>query len=141
MDNTLRKGQFGDSEPLGRILIVDDEPDLVSLLATVLESSGYSVYPSSSADHAIAYILKNKIDLILTDVKMPGGSGFDLMGLSEFINEDVPVIIMSGHVDEDTLILDGVGEGAIDYLQKPFTMEHLIDTVRKNLNSKKAVAA
>ena len=111
------------------ILVVDDEDSFRLLVEKALSRSGYTIVTAASAAKALEYIVEGKVDLILTDVKMPKGSGFDLMALTQFVVGKIPIVVMSGHVGIDILIDEGIENGAVQCLQKPFTLAELRETV------------
>ena len=111
------------------ILVVDDEDGFRILVEKALSRSGYTIVTAPSAAKALEYIVEGNVDLVLTDVKMPHGSGFDLMALIQFVVGKIPIVVMSGHVSIDTLIDEGIENGAVQCLQKPFTLTELRETV------------
>ncbi len=109
-----------------RILIVDDEPDILSLLTLHLKLKQYEVFKSSSPVKGIEIAIKEKPDLILLDVMMPEMDGFQVaMKLKE--NEDtknIPIIFLTARTQTEDKI-KGFKAGADDYLVKPFDFEEL----------------
>lgn len=101
-----------------RILIVDDEQDILDLLTAALKSEGYEVLSALDGAEGIKLFKKGKPDLIITDVKMPGKNGLDVLRAVKDSESDVDVIILTGHSDEVTAI-DCLRNGAYDYLLKP----------------------
>lgn len=123
--------------PVGRmktILVVDDESEIRIIVETALGRSGYRIMTADSADQALKVLMENEIDLVLTDIKMPGGSGFDLMSLSQIVAKKVPIILMSGNIDIDTMIDEGLEKGAMQCIQKPFSIAELRETIESVLN-------
>jgi DNA-binding response OmpR family regulator len=114
------------------ILLVDDDPDVRSLTRTFLEHEGYSVFSSGDAERAVQ-IFRNvpQIDLLVTDVYMPGGSGVDLARGLKAIRNELPVLLMSGGVLEGQEVgLQGEGWS---FLAKPFRLTELLATVHRIL--------
>ena len=109
-----------------RILIVDDDISIVELVRDFLSLEGFESDSCSSGEEAIAYLEKNRVDLILLDIVMPGMSGIDV---ARKIREDsidkgfIPIIIVSAMVEEKDKIL-GL-QYADDYITKPFSYEEL----------------
>ncbi|NLL75651.1 MAG: response regulator transcription factor [Clostridiales bacterium] len=110
------------------ILLVDDEPELLSMVKELLSREGfYNIDIASNCRDATARISKGSWQLVLLDVMLPDGNGFELyekmmnMGLVT----DVPVIFLSAR-DEDVARLKGLGLGADDYITKPFLPEELL---------------
>jgi hypothetical protein len=115
------------------ILIVDDEAVIRELCAKALK--GYDVFQAGSCKEALAVYEKESIDLILTDVMMPGGTGLDLLRQVKDIDPTVVVIIMTGLVEKD-IILAALKEGADDFINKPLNLLQLKTAVEKALAKK-----
>lgn len=118
------------------ILLVEDADWVRELARQVLEGAGYRVLEASSADAAIQ--LSNngtKIDLLLTDVVMPGMSGNDMSRRVLVRRPNLPVLYMSGYTD-DAIVQHGVLEPGINFIQKPFSPDALALKVREVLDSK-----
>ncbi len=114
------------------ILVVEDEPTVRGLLREVLERSGYRVVACAAPEEGIAacQVPGQHIDLLLTDVVLPGMNGWEM---ASHISEAIPgvrVVFMSGYT-EHALVKDGVLDGRVEYLQKPFSL----DTLRQRLKS------
>jgi len=115
------------------ILVVDDEKNQREILETILSGEGYDVTTASSGEAAIKFVEARRFDLVLTDLKMTGMSGLDL--LKELTNYDksIIVILLTAHGSVDSAV-DALRLGAFDYLQKPYDSEKLLDTVSRALN-------
>ena len=123
------------------ILVVEDQPEVRNLVVTVLRKCGYTVHCAVNGPDAIRLWqeLPGTIDLLLTDIVMPGMTG---RGVAEVLLQerpDLPVLYMSGYT-EDAIARRGVLEDCIDYLQKPFTPELLALKVREVLGPAPASA-
>ena len=116
--------------PLKRILVVDDEPMIVSLLTSVLRSKGWDVTEAQSGTDGIDQLDRGRFDVILTDLVMPGDSGIDLLRASKEIHPDVEVILMSGYATADTAI-EAMRNGAFHYILKPLKPEEVVNLVEK----------
>jgi len=119
------------------ILLVEDAELVRKLARQVLESAGYRVFEAASAEAAIDLcerINGDKIDLLLTDVVMPGMSGNDMSRILLAKQPGMPVLYMSGYTD-DAIVQHGVLEAGINFLQKPFTPGALALKVREVLDS------
>ena len=115
------------------ILAVDDDPDMLKLVATHLGAAGFAVRTAANGMQAAASCLKGVPDLIISDVHMPHMGGFDMIKIlkSEPAMKDVPVIFLT--IDEGRR--ERGGElGAVAYLTKPLKMDELLATVRKHLS-------
>jgi len=116
-----------------KIMVVDNEPDIVDLTRTVLELGGYIVVPSYSGEEALRRLEKEKVDLVLLDIMMPGMSGWDVFNRIKKKNKDIKVAFMSVlDISEKRkqVLLD---EGLADYIMKPFDKETLLQRVDKIL--------
>jgi len=114
------------------ILVVDDEKNQREILETILSSEGYDVTTASSGEAAIKFVESRRFDLVLTDLKMTGMSGLDL--LKELTNYDksIIVILLTAHGTIDSAV-DALRLGAFEYLQKPYDSEKLLETVSRAL--------
>ena len=116
--------------PLKRVLVVDDEPMIVSLLSSILRSKGWEVTEARSGTDGIDQLDRGRFDVILTDLVMPGDSGIDLLRASKEIHPDVEVILMSGYATADTAI-EAMRNGAFHYIMKPLKSEEVVNIVEK----------
>lgn len=101
------------------ILVVEDEAMMRNLLLKILESEGYQVTLASSAAEALDKLEHEKYDLMLSDVKMPGMNGFELLEKVKSQWNDMAVIVMTGYGDAYT-VKEALVKGADEYLSKPF---------------------
>ena len=116
-----------------KIMVVDNEPDIVDLTRTVLELGGYNVVPSYSGEEALRKLEKEPVDLVLLDIMMPGLSGWDVFNRIKKQSNHVKVAFMSVlEISEKRkqVLLD---EGLADYIMKPFDKETLLSRVDKIL--------
>jgi DNA-binding NtrC family response regulator len=119
-----------------RILIVDDEEQMRDLLVKVLEKNGYQVAVSGDGAQALAFLEKEPVDLVVTDVRMPGMSGMEALRAIKELNPEIVVIIMTafGSIDQ---AVQAVKEGAYDYISKPFKIEEMLLTIDKALEERR----
>ncbi len=115
------------------LLLVEDEDDLRWLLARVFEKAGYRVAEASSAEEALEAWREESRDAVVTDLKMPGASGLDLMRELHAEEPRLPVIFISAMEDVATAV-QAIKDGAWDYLTKPFDNEHLLAVVARALD-------
>jgi len=115
------------------ILIVDDEKNYLIVLRAVFEEEDFEVLTAMSGNEALEMIHNNQIDLVLTDIKMPGMDGMELMRHIRQINNHLPIICMTAHgtVEKGE---EAVKQGAHTYIFKPFQNEQLILAVKIALN-------
>ncbi|MBA5689627.1 EAL domain-containing protein [Duganella sp. LX47W] len=124
----------GDNWP--RLLLVDDEPRLLSSLYELLRDRDYHLVTATCGSEALAQLNKLKFDLVLLDLRLPDMSGHEIM---DFINAkgiDGDVIVMSGDVGIEAAI-GALKRGAYDYLRKPCSREELLKTVENALQQRK----
>jgi two-component system, chemotaxis family, chemotaxis protein CheY len=115
------------------ILLVDDDPDVRLLTRTFLEHEGYSVFSSGDAERAVQIFRSvPQIDLVVTDIYMPGRSGMQLARELKAIQRGVPVLLISGGVLEDGEEV-GLREQGWSFLAKPFRLPELLATVHRIL--------
>ena len=112
------------------ILIIDDEINIRESLKIILETEGYNVLIADSGESGIKEFEKNKIDLVLLDLKMKGISGEETLRRLKEINNDTMVIILTGHPTLDSS-LEAIKHGAYDYLRKPTSVDGIRRVVFK----------
>ncbi|MGZ8474455.1 MAG: sigma-54-dependent transcriptional regulator [Candidatus Deferrimicrobiaceae bacterium] len=113
-----------------RILVVDDEPMIVSLLATVLRENGWDVTEAQSGTDGIDQLDRARFDVIHTDLIRPGDTGIDLLRSAKEIHPDVEVILMTGYATADTAI-EAMRNGAFHYIMKPLKPAEVVTLVEK----------
>jgi two-component system, cell cycle sensor histidine kinase and response regulator CckA len=118
------------------ILVVDDAQDILILLKLMLETHGYRALLAPGAEAALRFLRQDEliVDLLLTDVVMPGMNGTDLARAVRELRPGLPVLFMSGYVDTDAVHLK-VWDDAVSCLKKPFTEEALLGKVREILGA------
>jgi DNA-binding NtrC family response regulator len=122
--------------PLGRILAVDDERNVVESIKTALERVGYSVEVAASAEAAQARLERGPVDLVLCDIKLPGMDG---MALLEHIKQTCPgtiVVMITGYATIESAVT-AIKLGATDYLPKPFTPDQLRHVIGRAMEQKR----
>lgn len=116
-----------------KILVIDDEGDLLKVERTRLEVSGYEVLTLSNGERAMQVVKSEKPDLVLLDIVMPGKNGCDICRelKADEATRGIPVIIFTAHYPEEEYIKIGSGEvGADDYMVKPFEPQILLAKIR-----------
>ncbi len=115
-----------------KLLIVDDEPALMTALCKTLELEGYSTTGFTSAREALNHLPEHKFDLLLTDLMMPEMDGIALLRSAQEIDRDLAGIVMTGHGTIDTAV-KSLQSGALDYVLKPFRLDHLLPILTRGL--------
>jgi diguanylate cyclase (GGDEF)-like protein len=111
------------------ILIVDDDEKLLDIFKTALSLEGYRCETAGSAKYALELINKIPFDILITDIKMPGATGFELTEKAKKIKPDMAVIIMTAYIEEFAYN-SAIEVGASDFIKKPFTMKELIARIQ-----------
>ena len=109
---------------MGKILVVDDEIEVVRLLKDFLTSKGYEVYMALNGAEAIALVKEVKPDIVLLDIIMPGMGGIDTLKEIKKIDPTTAVIMITAVIDEE-LANRAVKLGAFDYITKPINIDYL----------------
>ena len=116
-----------------RILVVDDEEALRTVLSSELVSAGYDVATASDGDEAITTVQNSKFDLVLLDIKMPKVDGFEVL---KFLKKNIPavkVIMLTGFADLKNAI-ESKKHGAEDFVSKPYDLVDLLTTIERVLS-------
>jgi DNA-binding response OmpR family regulator len=121
-----------------RILIVDDQPDILEMTALVLSGAGYEVRTASSGTQALDHLATQPCDLVLLDINMPGMDGWETLRLIRTDDSlvDLPVVMFSVKSEFRDKVI-GMQEGAVDYITKPFEVDQLLFRVRRVLDSRR----
>ena len=119
-----------------KIMVADNEPDIVDLTRTVLELGGYSVVPAYSGEECLKKLDKETVDLVLLDIMMPGMSGWDVFNRIKKKSPKVKVAFMSVLEISDKRKQVLLDEGLADYIMKPFDKETLLGRVDNILKDK-----
>ena len=107
-----------------KLLLIDDEPDIVSVLSMSLKADGYDVLTAQSGAEGLAVFEREKPDIIITDIKMPGMDGIEVLEKIKALEPNAEVIIITGHGDIDNAI-EALKFGASDFINKPIRDEAL----------------
>jgi diguanylate cyclase (GGDEF)-like protein len=143
-DENARTGNRTSRFPKRRVLIVDDDPTFALLATETLERYGFKVGVAATAHDAITAFTELNPDLVLLDVDLPGGNGFDVCRTIRAgqLNSDVPVVVVTGH--DDTASVDKAYEaGATDFIHKPVlwpTLPHRVDFMLRALDDRRGLA-
>ncbi|RKY91794.1 hypothetical protein DRQ15_04095 [candidate division KSB1 bacterium] len=114
------------------VLVVDDEEKIQKLLALNLRNS-YRVIVAGNVDEAVAYLEKGEVDLVLTDLKLPGEDGIAMLKKVKAFDSSIPVVLMTAYGTVENAV-EAMKLGAFDYLLKPVKMKEVVVTVQKALS-------
>lgn len=112
------------------VLVVDDDTYVLESITSLLTGHGYHVIACENSNDALNRFLKNSMDVVLTDIRMPGISGIELLEKIHVISPETPVILMTAYAELD-IAVDAIKKGAFDFITKPYKFEHLVHTVDK----------
>lgn len=121
------------------VLVVEDEELMRSILRQLLEDEGYEVLTADSAENALEIFGSSEVAATLTDIKMSGMDGLELLDSLKAVDENAIVIIMTAYSSVDSAVA-ALRKGAYDYVTKPFVNEDLIQTVRNAITTKELFA-
>ncbi len=113
-----------------KIMLIDDNESIIKVIKEVIESAGYECIDFLDPKKAIETFKVSRIDVVLTDLKMPGMSGLEVLQEVKNLSPLTPVIIMTGYADEDSII-DALNMGAIRFYRKPLNIKDLISFLSK----------
>ena len=114
------------------ILVIDDEKSLVDLLTVVFKNEGYAVKQAQSAEQGLAVLDNDEVDLVITDIKLPGSDGMEILRRVRAKRPDVPVVMITAYGSVQQAV-DALKAGALDYVVKPFDVEELKIVVGRGL--------
>ena len=113
----------------GRILVVDDDPCFLHVLARILKTADFQVCCAADASEGLRNLHERPIDVVISDMRMPECDGLHFVQQIRATDNQVPVIILTAYDELDTY-LEALNAGANEYLQKPVETEELLRTVR-----------
>ncbi|MBZ9630821.1 sigma-54 dependent transcriptional regulator [Salegentibacter sp. LM13S] len=120
------------------LLIVDDDYDMLEVLDRHLKQENYHTYKAGSVMEAIDILKHSSIDLLITDLQMPGMNGMELVKYVDDHYPEIPKLVITGYPSIDNA-LTAIKSGALDYLPKPFTKSELLTSVKKSLINRNSV--
>ena len=121
-----------------QVIVVDDEAAIREAVQQWLELSGLQVQSCANAAQALALVDRDFAGIVVSDVRMPGTDGLQLLDSLLELDRDLPVILVTGHGDVP-MAVQALRNGAYDFIEKPFTPERLLDSVRRALDKRRLV--
>jgi two-component system C4-dicarboxylate transport response regulator DctD len=122
----------------GRVIVVDDEAAIREAVQQWLELSGFRVQSCATAAQALGLVDRDFPGVVISDVRMPGTDGLQLLDKLLELDRDLPVIMVTGHGDVP-MAVQALRQGAYDFIEKPFTPERLLESVRRALDKRRLV--
>jgi PAS domain S-box-containing protein len=135
-NGTEEKASALSDSPVGKIIVVDDEPELRSVLLDALSAQGFEVTACSSGPQALEELRQKEFDLLLTDLMMPEMDGIALLGAAAEIDPNLISIMMTGQGTVQTAV-DAMKRGAFDYVLKPFRLQSVMPTLTRAINTRR----
>lgn len=120
------------------VVLIDDEEHLRTACTQALELADIEVESFDRADQALEKVGRSWQGVIVTDIKMPGASGLDVMAQAQAIDPELPVILITGHGDVP-MAVSAMRDGAYDFIEKPFASDLLVDAVNRALEKRRLV--
>lgn len=115
---------------MNTILVVDDEPNYLIVLSELLKEEGFEVMTAESGGEGLKIVEKNDLDLVITDMRMPGMDGLELLKAIKKYDKDLPVIMITAFGEVEKAVV-AMKAGAYNYLAKPFNNEELLVNIKK----------
>ena len=131
--NKLSEDHYSQSKP--RVLVVDDDSSLREFLEIFLAKEGYKVASAASGEEAVKKVKRGGFSLVITDVRMPGMDGVELLKGIKAIDPCLPVVLITAFASLDAAVV-AMKEGAWDYLTKPFRIEELREVIENAISSR-----
>ena len=121
-----------------KILLVDDEPDILQTLETLLVSEGFHVRKASEGQHALELFQSEPLDLVITDIRMPGMDGLELIKSLKHLDQEIEIIVLTGFATIDNAIEALHDNGAYDFLRKPLeNLDVFFHTIHQALEKRR----
>ncbi|EPJ88556.1 MULTISPECIES: sigma-54 dependent transcriptional regulator [Pseudomonas] len=120
------------------VVLIDDDPHLRQALSQTLDLAGLKILPLAEAKGVAAQLPRDWPGVVVSDIRMPGMDGLELLGELHAQDSELPVLLITGHGDVP-LAVQAMRAGAYDFLEKPFASDHLLDSVRRALALRRLV--
>lgn len=123
-------------ESQGTVFVVDDDRYVLSSVSTLIREFGFTVVSFDNGSEAVRRFALEPVDLVLTDINMPGMTGIELLEKIRFLDRETPVLLMTAYADLDTAV-KAIQKGAFDFIIKPYRPPYLLHAVEKGINFKR----
>src|SRR6185503_1492707 len=120
-------------EPMARVLVIDDEPEVTDIVTLALSECGHEVISALHAGDGLMLFDVEGPDVVVVDLRMPGMSGIEVLQQIRDRRPELPVIVISAYADA-AIAQQCLDRGAVGFIRKPFAVEHLEDAVAGALN-------
>jgi putative two-component system response regulator len=120
------------------IFVVDDDRYVLDSVSIMLQEYGFTVIPFDNGQEAVRRFAAEPVDLVLTDINMPGMTGIELLEKIRFLDRETPVLLMTAYADLDTAV-KAIQKGAFDFIIKPYSPPYLVHSVEKGVNYKRLI--
>lgn len=125
-----------ESKGAGKIFVVDDDRFVLESVTSLLREYGFTVHPFASGQEAVREFVLEPVDLVLTDINMPGMDGIELLEKIRYLDHETPVLLMTAYADFDVAV-KAIQKGAFDFIIKPYRPPALLNAVEKGVNYKR----
>jgi len=122
------------TEKTVRILVVEDDPGMLASCQQALEMAGYRVLPASSPGSARQMLAEEEPALVITDLRMPGGGGQEVIRFAREKHPGLPIIVITAYSSVESAV-DIFKTGVMEYLLKPFTVDQLLEAVERHVRA------
>lgn len=119
-----------------KVIFIDDDGFILESVSEFLTDYGFTVYPFSNGLDALERFLREPVDVVLTDIKMPSISGLEVLNKIHSVDRETPVILTTGHAELEVAI-EAIKQGAFDFISKPYHFPHLVHSLEKAVQYKR----
>jgi two-component system, NtrC family, C4-dicarboxylate transport response regulator DctD len=123
---------------MSEVLLIEDEASIRTAMMQSLKLAGISVIAVATAEEALGWIDVQFFGVVITDVRLPGMSGLELLDAAMARDRELPVIVVTGHGDV-TMAVQAMRQGAYDFIEKPFRADHIVEVARRALDKRRLV--
>src|SRR6185369_17142286 len=121
------------AESQGTIFVVDDDRYVLESVTTLLREFGFTVISFDNGQEAVRRFASEPVDLVLTDINMPGMTGIELLEKIRYLDRETPVLLMTAYADLD-MAVKAIQKGAFDFIIKPYRPPYLLHAIEKGIN-------